>query len=252
MLKKSMRVVLIIAAFTVLQLFLYKTYGEIRLIRSDSTPPEFSRGVSTQASRGLPVVRLGFIGDSNMARGNPSPPLKVAEFLSKADALRVITVVNAAKGGTNAEDWRPDSKRGFFARAEANFKKERVQIVCIMLGTNPGTSDVVSPSRFEENLRAIISPIKQQGMKVVLNYPPYNYTRTATTPTALTRMRSYQNVIDTIIAERLALRGDKLAYDYFSRHPEEMADPVHLTQKGSDSLATMWAFPLARIINNIR
>jgi lysophospholipase L1-like esterase len=226
-----------ICGFAVLQAVLYATYGKIKLFRDATKPFEIQSALGGSPRSARPPLVLGFIGDSNTVRGKPSPPITCATLLSKA-VLRPVSVVNCGRGGMTAEQWRPDHRVPFDLAVRA-FKEGNVQVVCVMLGTNPGSVKEASPERYEANIRAICQALKRNGWRVVLHYPPYKVESGGKSYT-----QDYQSVINRLVKEQAAEPGDTRACEYFSLHPEETVEGIHLTQQGSESLGTMWAFAL--------
>lgn len=222
------RRIIYVCLFIVLQLLLYKSYGFIAAYRSWTSPYQVHK--VEFGSQELPVVTLGFIGDSNTVRGNPTAALTCKTALEALSPVHV-SIFNAGRGGKTTMDWRPDSPEGHLGRAIAAFKKAGVKYVLVTLGTNP--------SEFEESCRAICLSIKGNSLIPVLNYPPYNPGLNDEGKETLAKVTQS---IDKLVGEGVAMKGDTEFYSYMMRHPDQSEDNgIHPTQPALNAMGTLWA-----------
>jgi len=125
------------------------------------------------ALAGLPELKLGFLGDSNMDRIHwstqaPFPDIVAALMLNLNPR---VTVVNAGKGG--------DDSGEALARVEEDLLKEKPDISFVMLGGNDcrhrgGPNPAVTPQQYRKNIIEITERLRQGGSRVaLLSYPRF-------------------------------------------------------------------------------
>lgn len=186
-------------------------------------------------------VKIGFIGDSiTYGKGGTRTAVQVeiAELGSN------YVGVNRAVNGTTTKDWLPGTQR--FDQTAAVFKRQGVSVVSIMLGTNDASkTHRISPQQYRKNLLQIIDGLRNQTAvrNIILNYPPYVVPKPGWhwNKKSIWRLREYAAVINLLADGKFVLLGDTTALEYFSEHPEELADGVHPNDTGYYRLGQLWA-----------
>jgi len=198
--------------------------------------------VEQPASVEIPT-KIGFIGDS-ITHADPnsktnSPVGREVTYLGGE-----YEAVNTAVSGATTGDWLPGGK--YFSDAMAQFEKEDVTVVSIMLGTNDSKDTLeTSDIEYKLHLETIVNALLNSGSitRVILNYPPYLYPEGTGlwSKTSINRLKAYTTQIDSLVNGTTILQGDTSSFSYFRDHPEDLADGVHPNEQGYAVLGAFWA-----------
>ena len=183
---------------------------------------------------------VGFIGDSLTygccQKAIPAPTLEVQRLGSDYRAI------NRGANGSTTADWLDK----LLEPALKEFKKNKVEVVQVMLGTN----DLVKRLPTDEivdHLREIADRVKRNGAKmVIVNNIPYS---------SLLDDEQAQHLnirLGHLASERDVYIGDTSAYDYFRSHQEQLTDGTHMNQAGYQKLAELWSDALGRVASTGR
>ena len=199
------------------------------------------------ATSTVTTLAIGFIGDSitiDVPSGGSAPPSLVATDLAVHGLT--VTAVNQGVSSTQTNDWLPASTN--LTTAKAAFAAAGVRLVHIMLGTNDAYTGFTTntAAQFRANMQAIIGDLVGSGYLVVLAQPPYS-----SLSRDLTLLVAYQDELRALSNGVTTFLGDTSAYAYFAAHTSELADGVHPTATGSQSLATMWEAALAPLVRSL-
>lgn len=214
--------------------------GWWKLTHHDKTDSPSRKPVAKQ-SLAIPYNKtVGFIGDSLTygccQKAIPAPTLEVQRLGGDYRAI------NRGANGSTTTDWLDK----LLEPALKEFKKNKVEVVQVMLGTN----DLVKKLPTDEivdHLREITDRVKRSGVKIVIvnNIP-------------------YSSLLDDEQAQRLNIRlghlaserdvyiGDTSAYDYFKSHQEQLIDGTHMNQAGYQKLAELWSDALGRVVSTAK
>ena len=214
--------------------------GWWKLTHHDKTNSPSKKPVAKQ-SLVMPYSKtVGFIGDSLTygccQKAIPAPTLEVQRLGGDYRAI------NRGANGSTTADWLDK----LLEPALKEFKKNKVEVVQVMLGTN----DLVKRLPTDEivdHLREIADRVKRSGVKIVIvnNIP-------------------YSSLLDDEQAQRLNIRlghlaserdvyiGDTSAYDYFKSHQEQLIDGTHMNQAGYQKLAELWSDALGRVVSTAK
>lgn len=167
-------------------------------------------GVSNQVPADLwpPALKLGLVGDSNLAGGYGVTP--VAEMTQRLEALagiRVVTITNEAVAGSATGNWV--SGQTDMTNALAAFSSAGVTVVLDCLGTNDAVAGV-SESTYASNQSNICSTLHDAGYTVILLSPPsFGSAATYYTGTDENLLLSYgQTAISGLVNGSTILNGD--------------------------------------------
>lgn len=179
---------------------------------------------------------IGFIGDSltygMLSESNPAPEDEVRLL---GDGYKAI---NRGVNGATTQNWLDD----LLEPATAEFKKQQVEVVQIMLGTNDAEHEV-SLDKFLDNYREIIGRLEKAGIKkIIINKIPYTAQRN------IIRLRDYNDNLDQLVDGELVFIGDDTAFDYFRDNQNYFADGLHFTVEGYQKLAELWAAGFKRVL----
>ena len=183
---------------------------------------------------------VGFIGDSLTygccQKAIPAPTLEVQRLGSDYRAI------NRGANGSTTADWLDK----LLEPALKEFKKNKVEVVQVMLGTN----DLVKKLPTDEivdHLREIADRVKRNGAKmVIVNNIPYS---------SLLDDEQAQHLnirLGHLASERDVYIGDTSAYDYFKSHQEQLIDGTHMNQAGYQKLAELWSDALERVVSTAK
>ncbi len=183
---------------------------------------------------------VGFIGDSLTygccQKAIPAPTLEVRRLGSDYRAI------NRGANGSTTADWLDK----LLEPALKEFKKNKVEVVQVMLGTN----DLVKKLPTDEivdHLREIADRVKRNGAKIVIvNNIPYS---------SLLDDEQAQHLnirLGHLASERDVYIGDTSAYDYFKFHQEQLIDGTHMNQAGYQKLAELWSDALERVVSTAK
>lgn len=214
--------------------------GWWKLTHHDKTNSPSRKPVAKQ-SLAIPYSKtVGFIGDSLTygccQKAIPAPTLEAQRLGSDYQAI------NRGANGSTTADWLDK----LLEPTLKEFKKNKVEVVQVMLGTN----DLVKKLPTDEivdHLREITDRVKRSGVKIVIvnNIP-------------------YSSLLDDEQAQRLNIRlghlaserdvyiGDTSAYDYFKSHQEQLIDGTHMNQAGYQKLAELWSDALGRVVSTAK
>jgi lysophospholipase L1-like esterase len=185
--------------------------------------------------------KIGFIGDSITVGPKQGVTAVRAEMANLEDNY---VAINKGVSGTTSSDWLPGGL--LFDTALSTFKTQNVHTVSIMLGTNDSRNDrAISPAMYRRNMERIVESLLSSGVvtHVVLNSPPYVVVKSLTLwdGSSTTRLKQYAVQLDAISKRAGVARGDTKAFDYFKERPGLLADGVHPSSEGAESLGKMWA-----------
>lgn len=178
---------------------------------------------------------VGFIGDSLTygccQKATPAPTLEVQRLGGDYRAI------NRGANGSTTADWLDK----LLEPALEEFKKNKVEVVQVMLGTN----DLVKRLPTDEivdHLREIADRVKRNGAKmVIVNNIPYSSLLDDE------QARHLNIRLGHLASERDVYIGDTSAYDYFKSHQEQLTDGTHMNQAGYQKLAELWSDALGRV-----
>lgn len=183
---------------------------------------------------------VGFIGDSLTygccQKAIPAPTLEAQRLGGDYRAI------NRGANGSTTADWLDK----LLEPALKEFKKNKVEVVQVMLGTN----DLVKKLPTDEivdHLREIADRVKRSGVKIVIvNNIPYS---------SLLDDEQAQHLnirLGHLASERDVYIGDTSAYDYFKSHQEQLIDGTHMNQAGYQKLAELWSDALERVVSTAK
>ena len=183
---------------------------------------------------------VGFIGDSLTygccQKAIPAPTLEAQRLGGDYRAI------NRGANGSTTADWLDK----LLEPALKEFKKNKVEVVQVMLGTN----DLVKKLPTDEivdHLREIADRVKRNGAKIVIvNNIPYS---------SLLDDEQAQHLnirLGHLASERDVYIGDTSAYDYFKSHQEQLIDGTHMNQAGYQKLAELWSDALERVVSTAK
>lgn len=178
---------------------------------------------------------VGFIGDSLTygccQKATPAPTLEVQRLGGDYRAI------NRGANGSTTVDWLDK----LLEPTLKEFKKNKVEVVQVMLGTN----DLVKRLPTDEivdHLREIADRVKRNGAKmVIVNNIPYSSLLDDE------QARRLNIRLGHLASERDVYIGDTSAYDYFKSHQEQLTDGTHMNQAGYQKLAELWSDALGRV-----
>lgn len=214
--------------------------GWWKLTHHDKTNSPSKKPVAKQ-SLAMPYSKtVGFIGDSLTygccQKAIPAPTLEVQRLGGDYRAI------NRGANGSTTADWL----NKLLEPALKEFKKNKVEVVQVMLGTN----DLVKKLPTDEivdHLREIADRVKRNGAKmVIVNNIPYS---------SLLDDEQAQHLnirLGHLASERDVYIGDTSAYDYFRSHQEQLTDGTHMNQAGYQKLAELWSDALGRVASTGR
>ena len=214
--------------------------GWWKLTHHDKTNSPSKKPVAKQ-SLAMPYSKtVGFIGDSLTygccQKAIPAPTLEVQRLGGDYRAI------NRGANGSTTADWLDK----LLEPALKEFKKNKVEVVQVMLGTN----DLVKKLPTDEivdHLREIADRVKRNGAKmVIVNNIPYS---------SLLDDEQAQHLnirLGHLASERDVYIGDTSAYDYFRSHQEQLTDGTHMNQAGYQKLAELWSDALGRVASTGR
>lgn len=211
-----------------------------KLTRHDKTNSPSRKPVAKQ-SLAIPYSKtVGFIGDSLTygccQKAIPAPTLEAQRLGSD------YRVINRGANGSTTTDWLDK----LLEPALKEFKKNKVEVVQVMLGTN----DLVKRLPIDEivdHLREIADRAKRNGAKmVIVNNIPYSSLLDDEQARRLNIRLGY------LASERDVYIGDTSAYDYFKSHQEQLTDGTHMNQAGYQKLAELWSDALGRVASTGR
>ena len=214
--------------------------GWWKLTHHDKTNSPSRKPVAKQ-SLAIPYSKtVGFIGDSLTygccQKAIPAPTLEAQRLGSDYRAI------NQGANGSTTADWLDK----LLEPALKEFKKNKVEVVQVMLGTN----DLVKKLPTDEivdHLREIADRVKRSGVKIVIvNNIPYS---------SLLDDEQAQHLnirLGHLASERDVYIGDTSAYDYFKSHQEQLIDGTHMNQAGYQKLAELWSDALGRVASTGR
>ena len=206
-----------------------------KLTHHDKTNSPSRKPVAKQ-SLAIPYSKtVGFIGDSLTygccQKAIPAPTLEAQRLGGDYRAI------NRGANGSTTADWLDK----LLEPALKEFKKNKVEVVQVMLGTN----DLVKKLPTDEivdHLREIADRVKRSGVKmVIVNNIPYS---------SLLDDEQAQHLnirLGHLASERDVYIGDTSAYDYFKSHQEQLIDGTHMNQAGYQKLAELWSDALGRV-----
>lgn len=209
--------------------------GWWKLTHHDKTNSPSKKPVAKQ-SLVMPYSKtVGFIGDSLTygccQKAIPAPTLEVQRLGSDYRAI------NRGANGSTTADWLDK----LLEPALKEFKKNKVEVVQVMLGTN----DLVKKLPTDEivdHLREIADRVKRNGAKmVIVNNIPYSSLLDDE------QARRLNIRLGHLAGERDVYIGDTSAYDYFKSHQEQLIDGTHMNQAGYQKLAELWSDALGRV-----
>ena len=183
---------------------------------------------------------VGFIGDSLTygccQKAIPAPTLEAQRLGSDYRAI------NRGANGSTTADWLDK----LLEPALKEFKKNKVEVVQVMLGTN----DLVKRLPTDEivdHLREIADRVKRSGAKmVIVNNIPYSSLLDDE------QARRLNIRLGHLASERDVYIGDTSAYDYFKSHQEQLTDGTHMNQAGYQKLAELWSDALGRVASTAK
>lgn len=214
--------------------------GWWKLTHHDKTNSPSKKPVAKQ-SLVMPYSKtVGFIGDSLTygccQKAIPAPTLEVQRL---GGGYRAI---NRGANGSTTADWLDK----LLEPTLKEFKKNKVEVVQVMLGTN----DLVKRLPIDEivdHLREIADRVKRSGVKIVIvNNIPYS---------SLLDDEQAQHLnirLGHLASERDVYIGDTSAYDYFKSHQEQLIDGTHMNQAGYQKLAELWSDALERVVSTTK
>ena len=209
--------------------------GWWKLTHHDKTNSPSRKPVAKQ-SLAIPYSKtVGFIGDSLTygccQKAIPAPTLEVQRLGGDYRAI------NRGANGSTTTDWLDK----LLEPALKEFKKNKVEVVQVMLGTN----DLVKKLPTDEivdHLREIADRVKRNGAKmVIVNNIPYSSLLDDE------QARRLNIRLGHLASERDVYIGDTSAYDYFKSHQEQLTDGTHMNQAGYQKLAELWLDALGRV-----
>jgi len=214
--------------------------GWWKLTHHDKTNSPSKKPVAKQ-SLVMPYSKtVGFIGDSLTygccQKAIPAPTLEVQRLGGDYRAI------NRGANGSTTADWLDK----LLEPALKEFRKNKVEVVQVMLGTN----DLVKRLPIDEivdHLREIAERVKRSGVKIVIvNNIPYS---------SLLDDEQAQHLnirLGHLASERDVYIGDTSAYDYFKSHQEQLIDGTHMNQAGYQKLAELWSDALERVVSTAK
>lgn len=214
--------------------------GWWKLTHHDKTNSPSRKPVAKQ-SLAIPYSKtVGFIGDSLTygccQKAIPAPTLEAQRLGSDYQAI------NRGANGSTTADWLDK----LLEPALKEFKKNKVEVVQVMLGTN----DLVKKLPIDEivdHLREITDRVKRNGAKmVIVNNIPYSSLLDDE------QARHLNIRLGHLASERDVYIGDTSAYDYFKSHQEQLIDGTHMNQAGYQKLAELWSDALGRVASTGR
>ncbi len=209
--------------------------GWWKLTHHDKTNSPSRKPVAKQ-SLVMPYSKtVGFIGDSLTygccQKAIPAPTLEAQRLGSDYRAI------NRGANGSTTTDWLDK----LLEPTLKEFKKNKVEVVQVMLGTN----DLVKRLPIDEivdHLREIADRVKRNGAKmVIVNNIPYSSLLDDE------QARHLNIRLGHLASERDVYIGDTSAYDYFKSHQEQLTDGTHMNQAGYQKLAELWSDALGRV-----
>lgn len=214
--------------------------GWWKLTHHDKTNSPSRKPVAKQ-SLAIPYSKtVGFIGDSLTygccQKAIPAPTLEVQRLGGDYRAI------NRGANGSTTADWLDK----LLEPTLKEFKKNRVEVVQVMLGTN----DLIKRLPVDEivdHLREIADRVKRNGAKmVIVNNIPYSSLLDDE------QARRLNIRLGHLASERDVYIGDTSAYDYFRSHQEQLTDGTHMNQAGYQKLAELWSDALGRVASTGR
>lgn len=226
-----------------------------KLVTTDSVPNSVTSNQSAGSLKDSTII-IGCLGDSiTKGTAGPSPAAvtvtqRLAASLKHTYKNRDVTVVNGGVDGKSAQDFAANTG-SIFTTAKSAFSSAGCTHIMVMLGANDAANHR-SASQYLANMQTITASLVSDGYVVILNYPTYipsGANAGATDEVATENMRSYLGQIDSLIDGTDIISGDRLAYQYFVDHMDEMqTDKTHLLDAGNISLAGMWARAFDRAV----
>lgn len=179
---------------------------------------------------------IGFVGDSlTFGCCKDATPAPTDEVDALGSGYKAI---NRGVNGSTTRDWL----NTLLSPAMAEFKKQNVEVVQVMLGTN----DVIAGIPTDEsinNLQTIADRLVDNGAKLVMiNKVPYSRDRDDL------KMRQLNTMIERLPDNQQIFLGDEDSYDYFYLHQDELEDGTHMTEQGYKSLAKLWTTALRQAV----
>lgn len=214
--------------------------GWWKLTHHDKTNSPSRKPVAKQ-SLAMPYSKtVGFIGDSLTygccQKATPAPTLEVQRLGGDYRAI------NRGANGSTTADWLDK----LLEPALKEFKKNKVEVVQVMLGTN----DLVKKLPTDEivdHLREIADRVKRNGAKIVIvNNIPYSSLLDDE------QARRLNIRLGHLASERDVYIGDTSAYNYFKSHQEQLTDGTHMNQAGYQKLAELWSDALERVVSTAK
>lgn len=217
-----------------------------KVVATDQTTATVTSNV-TAAKRGLPPLRVGFIGASLMELdpGNGTSVDWCRQFLEAYGGWRDVQVVNRSASGANTAWFLPSEQR--FADAIAAFHAANVSWVLVAIGTNDAYISR-TPDSYEENIAQIVQALVAEGFRVMLASPGYRHSvgsssiteaQMALVPQYMDRLARLHDGIDMFWAGRDS-------YDYFAMtRTTEFWDAVHVNDEGAMHLGMFWGRAIA-------
>ena len=191
------------------------------------------------------TIKLGIIGDSISANIPPSGLKSPGNSLGRELATRTrreCVIANRAVSGTASGDWISGGSQ--LPGAKTAFAAAGVTDVHVMIGTNDSKTAVATPkATYKSNVSSLCNDLVSAGYRVFLAAPPY------LTPGAYSQfdvaslgfLHQYRDALSELSNGTTIILGDTKSYKYFERFQNELADLLHPTVDGGESIAGLWA-----------
>jgi lysophospholipase L1-like esterase len=111
-------------------------------------------------------------------------------------------------------------------------------------GKGKGPGDPGYRGSYKESMQRIISAIQSAGKIPCLAKVPY----TTSSSIDIGSLREYNVVIDELVAANKIAVTPPDFYAHFQKHPDELADGMHLNKIGYESMANLWFIALTNMV----
>ena len=205
-----------------------------------------------------PAIKIGFIGDSITMRtdlsGGLTPADTMIAYLAKwRGPGRSVTLNNQGLNGSDTGVYvTGGALTGTYTGIRNAFVSAGCTHVCIMLGTNDGRLGN-STALYLSNMTLMINDLVANGLKVVVNYASSLVPGAQSglyTEAILANIQSYRAALDgsSLFNGTTVFKGDVGNFGYFANHPSELADGVHPSTTGVQSMGLLWADAFTRAV----
>jgi acyl-CoA thioesterase I len=171
-----------------------------------------------------------FLGDSvtALSLNRRVPDKSYPGLIHRSKSAYFPAMIGAGMGGTSSNDGVKNIDNWIALNPDMKFW-------AIAYGTNDAAGDRngAGASKYESNLRTIITKLRAAGRTAILPTPPFNVDNQVA-------LEKYATVIEKLRAEFSLPVGPDL-FGYFQAHPTELVDKVHPGDSGQLAINKLWA-----------